>query len=639
VSIDADLWPIPTPPASAVVVDLAPGVLVTLTPALAGCVVTATPGGATATTDGSGIASVPTGNGDYTLSGALAGYTVSTGTAEVRDDVPAVALTAVPISSAVDPRPLTPAADILAVRLLAITTDTDPPAVVWPEVWYSDLGITTDVPDTPSAAVIEDRLVGEVRYQARVVPLIWGRGEGAAPVGQLTLANGDGALDGIVGAAWTGRIAEIYRGDRNLPVEDWTLLVRTRIAEPPTAQDEESVVLTLGSIADRLDQPIQTNLFAPDTPAEALRGQPRPFGVGYCYSVPVTVVDPPELRYELHDGPGITIDRVRAAGNELDPATEWTASSAGFTLDTNPFGARVVADVLFGADATPTTVIGDLLARAGIATGDVDWSTMPWTSPIGVWSGTPQTGAELLSYLLDSFAAGWYVDRLDRLAFWALNLDYAEDPPVIRIEDLTDQQISISPDLAPGYVMPVCGLRNWHVHAPGELAGALIDPTVTQTAVALQADYRVRRAPLTYDPTASDDARPARAQRFGDVPGSGLGTAHSTGGPVLFLAANLSSIFRGASHVFASLEMTLDVLDVWIGQWLLLDLPRFGLVGPAVVVGIDAELGTGATRLTLWVPRLPEPDPDPVPDPEPEPEPDPEPDPDPPEEPDPDPLE
>jgi hypothetical protein len=605
----ADLWLIPTPPASAVDVDLAPGVAVTVTPALAGVAVSASPGTATATTDGSGEAWLATGNGDYTISGVIAGYTISPVTVEVRDDAPTAALSAVAIP---DIRPLTVAADILAVRLPAVLAG-DPPTEVWPEVWWSDLGITTDVDDTPSAVAIEERLVGEVRYRARVVPLVWGRGEGASPVGQITLANGDGALDAIVGAGWTGRIAEIYRGDRDVPVSEWTLLVRTRLAGPPSAEDEETVTLTLGSIADRLDQPLQTQIFPDDTPAEALRGQQRPFGFGYCYSVPAVLVDPADLVYEVHDGTEITVERVRAAGNILTPATEWSVSDRGFTLLTNPFGQRVVADVLFGSDADAELVILALLARAGIAPEDVADATLPVSTPVGVWSGTPTTGAELLSYVLDSFAAGWYVDRFDRIAVWQLSADL---PSVagrkITIDDLTDRQIAVTSDTAPGYVDVVAGGRNWHVHSPGELAGALLDPTITQAAIDLQADYRYRRRgdesppALPSDPGDGYVTRPGGAsprKPRAEATGNGIGTALVEAADVTAEAARLRDIFSaGRRHRFATVEITADLLDLWIGQWAELDLPRFDLVAEGVVVGIDADLASGAVLLTLWLP-------------------------------------
>ena len=520
---------------------------------------------------------------------------------------------AVAIADPPDPRPVSPAADILAVRLLAITEGAGEEAVeTWPEVWYSDLGITTDVTDTPSATVIEDRLIGEVRYRARVVPLIWGRGEGAAPVGQLTLANGDGALDSIVGAGWTGRIAEIYRGDRALPVSDWTLLVRTRIASPPTAPDEESVAIALGSIADRLDQPLQTEVFPDDTPAEALRGQQRPFGHGYCYSVPAVLVDPANLRYHVHDSDDITIERVRAAGNILDSATEWTALDAGFQLDTNPFGQRVVADVLFGADADPDTVIAALLARAGIESADVDWDTLTWLAPIGVWAGSPATGADLLAYALDSYAAGWYVDRLDRIAFWGIDTTLPSDPArTITEDDLTDTQISLTADTAPGYVDVIAGGRNWHVHAPNELAGALIDPTVTQAAIDLQADYRFRRRGDETPPLPPSDPGDGYVTRPGggsprkpaEADGNGIGTALTDADDVAAEAVRLRAIFGDdVIHRFVSFEVEADLLDLWIGQWLLLDLPRYSIYGDAVIVGVDADLGTGAVLLTCWLP-------------------------------------
>lgn len=572
--------------------------------------VTVTAGSASDTTDSAGdyvLAGLA--DGAYTVTPASAGYAFTPGARSVTvsgADLAAQDFSADEQPNAADPRPITPAADVLAVRFLPVLQD-DPPAVIFPEVWYADLGITTD---WPQALVIEDRLIGEVRYRARVVPLIWGRGEGAAPVGQITLANGDGALDGIVGAGWTGRVAEIYRGDRNLPTEDWTLLVRTRIAEPPSAPDEESVVIALGSIADRLDQPIQTEVFPADTPAEALRGQQRPFGHGYCYSVPAVLVDPPNLRYEVHDGAGITIDRVRAAGNILDPAIEWTASGAGFTLDTNPFGSRVVADVLFGTDAEPQTVIGDLLARAGIESADVDWDTLPGSAPIGLWAGSPQTGAELLAYALDGYSAGWYVDRLDRIAFWAIAAP-AIPARTITEDDLTDTQIRVSADTAPGYVDVIAGGRNWHVHALNELAGALIDPTVTQAAIDLQADYRFRRRGDETAPVPPSDPGDGYVTRPGggsprkpaEAQGNGIGTALVAAADVAAEAVRLRALFGdNVIHWFVSFEITVDLLDLWFGQWLLLNLPRYEIYGDAAIVGIDADLATGATVLTCWLP-------------------------------------
>lgn len=127
---DFDLWPTLTPPAHAVDVDLAPGIAVTLTPALAGAVISASPGSASAVTDGTGEAWLATGNGDYTVTGTLDGYTIDSVAVEVRDDAPPAALTATIVLSFVTvPTTVTVGAPfavtVLAGEGVEVTLDVD----------------------------------------------------------------------------------------------------------------------------------------------------------------------------------------------------------------------------------------------------------------------------------------------------------------------------------------------------------------------------------------------------------------------------------------------------------------------------------------------------------------------------------
>ena len=155
-SVTATIWPIPTPPATALDVDLAPVISVTALldgVPTSGVLVSA---GESVTPVTSGVGGVAVlalpGNGTYNVTGTSTLVNWDVVTVSVLDASVSVSLPGAAIIP--DPRPLTVAADILAVRLLPVSEGEGEEAVeVWPEVWYSDYGLTTDVTDTPLSLI------------------------------------------------------------------------------------------------------------------------------------------------------------------------------------------------------------------------------------------------------------------------------------------------------------------------------------------------------------------------------------------------------------------------------------------------------------------------------------------------------
>lgn len=363
-SIDADIWPIPTPSAAAIDVDLAPGVLVTLSPALAGCIVTATPGGATATTDGSGVAFVATGNGDYTLSGSLAGYTVSTGTAEVRDDVPEVGLTAAAPIPTRTPLPV----QLVHLRFRSGTT------------YY----LSTRAYSDGGRRFYQSRLLDWVSYERSVGCVLWDR-QSRSAVGAIELANADGGLADLLGEDAEGAIAQIFECTDEDAIEAATLVATVRIVSID-AEDRRVVRIIQQDPLAALDVPLQPALYTTaDDVEDDLVGTPKPVSIGAPLSVPLTLRDFGTQVYDVHDRRD---DLVPAGMLVRDGGVEmlWSLAAAPYAgpqLADRAIG-QLVCDVATGAGVETVVIgapLGDFDSDLSGWTIDADGGSVAWEAP------------------------------------------------------------------------------------------------------------------------------------------------------------------------------------------------------------------------------------------------------------------
>lgn len=366
-SIELTLWPIPTPPASALDVDLAPGIAVTLTPALAGAVVTASPGGATGTTDGGGEAWLATGNGSFTVSAPLTGYTIADDVATVLDASVDLAMTAVAVPPPIrtrTPRPV----QLVHLRFRSGVTH------YFSTRAYSDAG----------RRFYKARLLDWVSYERSVGCVLWDR-QSRSAVGAIELANADGGLSALLAEDAEGAIAQIWECTDEDPIEAATLVGTVRVVSIDAENLRIVRILQQDPLA-ALDVPLQQVLYtAADGVEDDLVGTPKPVSIGAPLSVPLTLRDFGTQIYDVHDRRDDLVPAgmlVRDGGVEVS----WSLAAAPYAgpeLADRAIG-QLVCDVATGA-GTETVVIGaplgDFVSDLAGWTIDADGGSVAWEAP------------------------------------------------------------------------------------------------------------------------------------------------------------------------------------------------------------------------------------------------------------------
>lgn len=197
----------------------------------------------------------------------------------------------------------------------------------------------------------------------------------ALSVGELRLANGDGALDALAGD-WTiaGRSVTLRRGahrrPRHAPFSEMVPVAVLRAAAAAVGTD--ALALALRPVAADLEGPAcatYTGAGGAEGPA-ALAGQNKPRLYGRRRNVAPVLVDPGLLLHQLNDGPMQAIDAVRDRGVPLTNAGDLAsyAALAGATVAAGTYRTCLAAG-LFRVGATPSLLTADAQGDNAAATG------------------------------------------------------------------------------------------------------------------------------------------------------------------------------------------------------------------------------------------------------------------------------
>lgn len=365
------------------------------------------------------------------------------------------------------------------------------------------------------------RITGDIDASLEVSCVFWGQRSGFS-LGQIVMQNTDGGLDALFETGVKGRPVEIRSGNPGDVWDDWNLEY-VGIAESIEYPDQATAKLTVANKAASFDRPFQATVY-PDTANSSIVGHSVPVTLGAPLNVPPVFLDPGTLEYAT-GGDGIS--KVRSQGEELTITTEWTNSGGTVTLLGAPIG-RITIDPTHtdGGDVESFAIA--VLDRAGHDAdvlgdmGGVDTSGYA----LGFYADSPITCAQVMDRLMDSHCGWWFFGRDGLLHLGQLTAPgVTPDLEVTATDFAHGEQIAVVVDTMPGYSNTCAGLRNYHIHTPGELATALTDP-FTQLGADLQQDYRVRAIA-----TGSGPADPVYAEDVGGsdgarvtTKGTGIGT-------------------------------------------------------------------------------------------------------------------
>lgn len=233
---------------------------------------------------------------------------------------------------------------------------------------------TTLPTETPANTIYDARITQPVNISRTLFGYGTTTGRSAMGLGDLVLANDDGALDGWLAYGFDGRALTIRRAkawttwaDRARPAypsEFDTVLVATM---EQAEFGSRTVTVKLRDRQYELDVSLQTTKYAgtnalPDGlegTADDLLGKPKPVCLGKVTNCAPPCVNTSRLIYQLNDGAVASVDGVYDRGVALGEALWVLVGTSGkiatspdgatWTQATSPFGASTLYAVTFGA--------------------------------------------------------------------------------------------------------------------------------------------------------------------------------------------------------------------------------------------------------------------------------------------------
>ena len=435
-------------------------------------------------------------------------------------------------------------------------------------------------------------------------------------LGEVVIANGDGALDQIVlSYAVDGRQVRILYGPLMGAYEDFKLIAD--VVATGWDVDDLSVKMKIQDRSFSLDLPLQTSLYSGAGGANGtvdIQGKPVPLTFGRCRNVAPLMVDPANLIYQVHDGLIQAIDGVfdrglalTAASDRADYAALSSASiSSGqydtclalglFRLGGSPSGlvtADVRGDATGGyADTLDVICLRILKTWHGLDPSFIDDSTFAGAAAIAgelgihITANENPTTSQVINALIGSTAGWWGAARDGHIRAGRLS------PPEDRTASLRLDQfnvLSVEPSTVPltRWRQRVMYRRNWVVQRGEDLAGSVTD---TRRQLLAEPGYVF---------TAADVSVKVRHLRAEDpAPLVSLYENEADAETLADFLLNLHSADRQLVFVpVKRLGYKLDLQQVVHLTW-----PRFGLSNGKnfMVVGIEESAVNDLTTLILW---------------------------------------
>jgi hypothetical protein len=451
-------------------------------------------------------------------------------------------------------------------------------------------------------------------------------------IGEMSLANQDGALDAIEDYGLDGRLLRLLIGDDAAAYSSFVVVFAGTMLAARCVEAEVQIL-----VRDRLlelDKPLLTATYAGTNALPAgvegvddIKGRVKPRAYGVVKEIAPPVVNTARLIYQVSDGPIASLDAVydnaialtAGATYANQAAMEATAPAAGtyrawlaggmFRLGAPPIG-QITADATQGAtaaDRTAAQVIKAVALAAGVPSGDIlaaDVTALDAanSAQVGIWINDSSTGRQIAEDMAASVGAWFGFDRLGR--FRMARLDAPSGSPVVTFKRLAPQVIAEAdtvdllklalvtgndPDRGVPIYRVTLEYGRCYTPQPGALDGAITperraflsnafrstkaEDTSVQTAHLLAPELSLRTHLVA---VADADAEAARQLAMRKVKRKRLTIS---------------------ARVDASLTALLD-----LGVLVNVVVPRWGLSAGRLfrIIGVTNRLGAGVLDLELW---------------------------------------
>jgi hypothetical protein len=203
-------------------------------------------------------------------------------------------------------------------------------------LYYATRGFCSTPSDTPANTHFDERLQQPAVMRRDLFDALTTAGRSRTGYGDLVLANGDGALDALIGYGFDGRAITIRQGPPGAayPSGYTTLLVGTM---EQVEVGRETVTVKLRDRQAELNVPLQATKYAGDNALPDglegvetdLKGKPKPRCFGKVLNVPAVPVNTSKLIYQVNDGAIASLDAVYDRGVGLEAGRVWALNTVG----------------------------------------------------------------------------------------------------------------------------------------------------------------------------------------------------------------------------------------------------------------------------------------------------------------------
>jgi hypothetical protein len=227
---------------------------------------------------------------------------------------------------------------------LAVLEAYDPTAGATTTLYFASKGFVTGPSDTPANTFFDGRILQPATMRRDMFASGTTMGRSRGSIGDMSLANPDGALDYLLDYGFDGRRIWLYYGDESgtFPTDFDVLLVGT-MEQLEVGRD--TVTAKLRDRQAEVDVPLQTTLYAGDNAlpdglegvATDLLGKPKPVCYGVVKNIAPPCVNTSKLIYQVADAAVASVDGVYDSGLalHLNPNDLEACASEPFTAGIN----------------------------------------------------------------------------------------------------------------------------------------------------------------------------------------------------------------------------------------------------------------------------------------------------------------
>ena len=438
-------------------------------------------------------------------------------------------------------------------------------------------------------------------------------------VGEIVLANADGAYDAWLGYGFDGRAVTIRTGEASAAYPSgWTTLLAGTV-ESCEASFKQLII----RLRDRqfvFDKPALQTLYAGtnslpnglEGTSTDIKGKRKPKVYGLVRSMEPPLVNTSKLTYQVCDGAVASI-LVYDRGLALTAGTNYATSallqaaspSAGtfdtciaegyFRLSSTPAGL-ITADVTQGANAAARTaaqimkaIVTDAGLGATVSAGDVTALDTANSAVCGIIVEDETTITEALDFVAGGVGAYYAYDQTGTLRMGVLTAPSGSPVATVTRAEMLGIERTPARD---------AGIPIWRVNVQHSKLGRA---QPTDLAGAVTAAERARLADEWKTTASADAAVKTQYLMAGEITRDSALTAETDASTE---AARVLAIYKVRRDVF-EIPVPLDFASTY-GLWLLslvtVTINRFGMTGGKLlrVIGIRYELAAKRAVLTLW---------------------------------------